>query len=101
MTTENKTLFIPSLEKTSHYIPRTFTGGVTEDAMYDLDIIIDDLKEILRQGDHRLGDKSGIQIWQAAEATIDVTYGEPLSQKGTSTETWATVRFIVTQMIQA
>jgi MoxR-like ATPase len=35
MTTENKSLFIPTLEKTSHYIPRTFTGGVTEDAMYD------------------------------------------------------------------
>ena len=34
-TIETKTLFIPSLEKTSHYIPRTFTGGVTEDAMYD------------------------------------------------------------------
>jgi hypothetical protein len=73
----------------------------SEDAMADLDIIIDDLKEILREGDHRLGDTSGIQVWQAAEATIDVTYGEPLSQKGTSTETWATVRFIVTQMIQA
>jgi len=72
-----------------------------EDAMADLDIIIDDLKEILREGDHRLGDASGIQIWQAAESIIDVTYGEPLSQKGTSTETWATVRFIVTQMIQA
>jgi hypothetical protein len=73
----------------------------SEDAMADLDIIIDDLKEILRAGDHRLGDTNGVQIWQAAEATIDVTYGEPLSQKGTSTETWATVRFIVTQMIQA
>lgn len=73
----------------------------SEDAMADLDIIIDNLKEILRQGSHRLGDESGVQIWQAAEATIDVTYGEPLSQKGTSTETWATVRFIVTQMIQA
>jgi MoxR-like ATPase len=34
-TTENKSLFVPTLEKTSHYIPRTFTGGVTEDAMYD------------------------------------------------------------------
>jgi hypothetical protein len=73
----------------------------SEDAMADLDIIIDDLKEILRAGSHRLGDTDGVQIWQAAEATIDVTYGEPLSQKGTSTETWATVRFIVTQMIQA
>ena len=73
----------------------------SEDAMADLDNIIDDLKEVLRAGDHRLGDASGVQIWQAAEAVIDVTYGEPLSQKGTSTETWATVRFIVTQMIQA
>lgn len=71
----------------------------SEDAMTDLDTIIDQLKEILREGDHRLGDSSGIQIWQAAEPTIDVTYGEPLSQKGTSTETWATVRFTVTQMI--
>jgi hypothetical protein len=33
--TENKSLFIPSIESTSHYIPRTFAGGVTEDAMYD------------------------------------------------------------------
>lgn len=73
----------------------------SKDAMADLDIIIDNLKEILREGDHRLGDASGVQIWQAAEPIIDVTYGEPLSQKGTSTETWATVRFIVTQMIQA
>jgi len=70
-----------------------------EDAMHNLDIIIDDLKEILREGFHRLGDESGVQVWQAAEPAIDVTYGEPLSQKGTSTETWATVRFIVTQMI--
>jgi hypothetical protein len=72
-----------------------------EDAMHNLDIIIDDLKEVLREGFHRLGDESGVQIWQAAEPVIDVTYGEPLSQKGTSTETWATVRFTVTQMIQA
>ena len=73
----------------------------SEDAMTDLDNIIDNLKEILREGDHRLGDKTGIQILQAAEPIIDVTYGEPLSQKGTSTETWATVRFIVTQRIEA
>jgi hypothetical protein len=73
----------------------------SEDAMADLDNIIDDLKEILRAGDHRLGDTNGIQIWQAAEPVIDVSYGEPLSQDGTSTETWASVRFTVTQMIQA
>lgn len=70
-----------------------------EDAMSDLDNTIDDLKELLRDGQHRLGDDSGVLIWQAAEPAIDVTYGEPLSQNGTSIETWASVRFIVTQMI--
>lgn len=72
-----------------------------EDAMADLDNIIDDLKELLRSGAHRLGDESGILVWQAAEPSIDVSYGEPLSQNGTSTETWASMRFTVTQMIQA
>jgi len=71
----------------------------SEDAMASLDIIIDDLKELLREGDHRLGDTSGVLVWQGAEPIIDVAYGEPLSQNGTSTETWATVRFTVTQMI--
>ena len=70
-----------------------------EDAMTDLDQIIDDLKELLRDGQHRLGDDSGIMIWQAAEPDINATYGEPLSQNGTSIETWATIRFTVTQMI--
>ena len=71
----------------------------SEDAMADLDQTIDDLKELLRDGFHRLGDTSGIQVWQAAEPDISATYGEPLSQKGGSTETWATIRFTVTQMI--
>lgn len=73
----------------------------SEDAMDDLDEIVDDLKLLLRGSGHRLGDDSGILVWQGAEPVIDVTYGEPLSQKGTSTETWATMRFTVTQMIQA
>ena len=64
-------------------------------------ITIDDLKELLRDGFHRLGDTSGILVWQAAEPDITATYGEPLSQKGCSTETWATIRFTVTQMIRA
>ena len=34
-TTEHKSLFVPSLEATSHYIPRTFAGGITESQMYD------------------------------------------------------------------
>lgn len=70
-----------------------------EDAMADLDNTIDDLKELLRDGQHRLGDDSGIMIWQAAEPNIDAIYGESLSQDGTSTETWASIRFPVTQMI--
>lgn len=70
-----------------------------EDAMADLDNTIDDLKELLRDGQHRLGDTSGVLVWQAAEPGIQAEYGEPLSKNGTSIETWATIRFIVTQMI--
>lgn len=70
------------------------------DAMDNLDGIIDDLKDKLRS-DHRFGDTSGTLVWQGAEPVIDVSYGEPLSQKGNSIETWASVRFTVTQMIQA
>ena len=73
---------------------------LAEDAMDNLDGIIDDLKDKLRS-DHRFGDTSGTLVWQAAEPVIDVSYGEPLSQKGNSIETWASVRFTVTQMIQA
>ena len=73
---------------------------LAEDAMDNLDGIIDDLKDKLRS-DHRFGDTSGTLVWQGAEPVIDVSYGEPLSQKGNSIETWASVRFTVTQMIQA
>ena len=73
---------------------------LAEDAMDNLDAIIDDLKDKLRS-DHRFGDTSGTLVWQGAEPVIDVSYGEPLSQKGNSIETWASVRFTVTQMIQA
>ena len=71
-----------------------------EEAMNDLDYTIDCLKERLRS-DHNLGDASGILVWQGAEPAIDVAYGEPLSQDGTSTEIWSSMRFIITQMIQA
>ena len=72
----------------------------SEDAMNHLDGLIDNLKDRLRS-DHQFGDPSGTLVWQAAEPVIDVSYGEPMSQNGTSTETWASVRFDVTQMIQA
>lgn len=71
-----------------------------EDAMANLDQTIDNLKEQLRS-DHNFGDPSGIFVWQGAEPTIDALYGEPMSRKGTSVETWASIRFTVTQMIQA
>jgi hypothetical protein len=78
-----------------HSLART-----AEEAMDDFDNVIDNLKNRLRS-DHTLGDPSGILVWQGAEPIIDVAYGEPLSQNGTSTETWASMRFTVTQMIQA
>lgn len=71
-----------------------------EDAMADFDNVIDALKNHLRS-DHRFGDDNGVLVWQGAEPDIDCVYGEPISQKGTSTETWASLRFVVTQMIQA
>ena len=61
---------------------------------------IDNLKARLRS-DHQFGDTSGVLVWQAAEPAIDTSYGEPLSINGNSTETWAVIRFEVTQMIQA
>jgi hypothetical protein len=78
-----------------HSLSRT-----AEEAMDDFDYVIDALKVKLRS-DHRFGDPNGYLVWQGAEPLIDVSYGEPLSQKGTSIETWASMRFTVTQMIQA
>ena len=71
-----------------------------EDAMDDFDKVIDNLKDRLRS-DHQFGDSSGYLVWQGAEPAIDTSYGEPLSNKGGATETWAVIRFDVTEMIQA
>jgi len=71
-----------------------------EDAMADFDRVIDNLKNRLRS-DHQFGDKSGVLVWQAAEPVINTSYGEPMSTNGTATETWAVVRFDVTQVINA
>lgn len=71
-----------------------------EDAMANFDMTVDNLKEKLRS-DHNFGDPSGVLVWQGAEPVIDAVYGEPISQNGTSVETWASLRFPVTQMIQA
>lgn len=69
------------------------------DAMDDFDQVIDAVKERLRNGWHELGENNPDRIWQAAEPGIDVQYGEPLTNEGGATETWAAIRFTVTQMI--
>ena len=71
-----------------------------EDAMENFDSVIDNLKDKLRS-DPRFGDESGTIIWQAVQPNLDVSYGEPLTQNGTYVETWAAVRFVVTEMIRA
>ena len=70
-----------------------------EDAMGDFDQLIDAIKDRLRNGWHELGENDPDLIWQAAEPSIDVQYGEPLTNEGGATETWAAIRFTVTQMI--
>lgn len=82
-------LFVHSLQNNS------------EDVMNDFDAIVDSVKNQLRSGGHRLGLPDGSVIWQAAEPAIDVSYSEPAMNDRGATETWASLDFIVTQMIQA
>lgn len=72
-----------------------------EDAMEDFDNLLDAIQDRLRAGGHTLGNPDPNVIWQAAEPQINVQYGEPLTNDGGATETWAAVRFTVTQMIRA
>jgi hypothetical protein len=72
-----------------------------QDAMEDFDNIIDAVKEQLRSGGHRLGKENGDVIWQAAEPSITVTYGEPKTNDGGAVEIWAGINFIVTQMFRS
>ena len=71
-----------------------------EDCMDDFDATIDGLKDYLR-ADHRFGDTSGVLIWQGAEPAIDVDYSEPSTSERGATETWAVLRFQVTQIYTA
>lgn len=73
----------------------------TVNAMASFDTVIDGVKNQLRGGGHTLGLPDGSVIWQAAEPAISVNYGEPLTNDGGATETWAAIRFTVTQMINA
>ena len=71
-----------------------------EDAMADFDTLVDNIKATLR-ADHRFGDTSGNLVWQGAEPGIDTLYGEPVTSDNGATETFAEIRFDVTEMIQA
>lgn len=73
----------------------------SQDAMDDFDVIVDAVKQKLREGGHRLGQTDGDVIWQAAEPNISVIYGEPQTNEGGATEIWAAITFTVTQMIQS
>jgi hypothetical protein len=72
----------------------------SEKAMDDFDILIDAIKTRLRS-DHNFGDESERYVWQGAEPQINTTYGEPATNDGGATETFAEIQFLVTEMIQA
>lgn len=74
--------------------------NLAENAMTDFDTLIDSIKTTLR-ADHNFGDSTGNLIWQGAEPGIDCLYGEPVTSDNGATETWAQIRFDVTEMIQA
>ena len=71
-----------------------------EDAMTDFDTLVDNIKTTLR-ANHRFGNTDGTLVWQGAEPGIDTLYGEPITSDNGATETFAELRFDVTQMIQA
>jgi hypothetical protein len=71
-----------------------------EDAMTAFDTLIDSLKARLR-ADHNFGDTTSNLVWQGAEPEIRTSYGEPATDKGGATESFAEIQFEVTEMIQA
>jgi hypothetical protein len=71
-----------------------------EDSMADFDTLVDNIKATLR-ADHRFGDTTGNLVWQGAEPAIDTLYGEPVTSDNGATDTFAEIRFDVTEMIQA
>jgi len=71
-----------------------------EDCMDDFDATIDGIKDLLRS-DHRFGDTTGQLVWQGAEPRIEVVYGEPATADRGATDTWAVIRFQVTQIYTA
>jgi hypothetical protein len=71
-----------------------------EEAMTSFDTLIDSIKARLR-ADHNFGDATGNLVWQGAEPEISTSYGEPATNEGGATETFAEIQFDVTEMIQA
>ncbi len=71
-----------------------------EAAMTTFDTLIDSIKARLR-ADHNFGDATGNLVWQGAEPAINTSYGEPATNEGGATETFAEIQFDVTEMIQA
>lgn len=71
-----------------------------EAAMTAFDTLIDSIKTRLR-ADHNFGDTTGNLVWQGAEPVISTQYGEPATDNGGATETFAEIQFEVTEMIQA
>jgi MoxR-like ATPase len=52
-TSTTKTLFVPTLEQTGHYIERTFAGGINETQMYDF--ALENKMNVLLSGDAGTG----------------------------------------------
>lgn len=75
-------------------------GPTAEAAMADFDVLIDSIKERLRE-DHNFGDTTGTLVWQGAEPVINALYGEPNTTEMGATEIFASLEFDVTEMIQA
>jgi MoxR-like ATPase len=63
MTTDTKTLFVPSLASTSHYIPRTFAGNIGEFETFDY--ALEHHLNVLIEGETGTGKTSGVMAYCA------------------------------------
>lgn len=70
-----------------------------EDAMDHFDLTIDNLKNKIR-ADRNLGTNLQV-VWEAGEGELSSVYGEPKVIQGGATEIWGTVRFQLTEMVNA
>lgn len=80
-----------------------FHHSVLPDAVQVMDAFdqtVDEMVAYLRD-DHRFGDPNGTIIWQAAEPSINIDFGEPMKINSGATETWCAIKFIVTEMVAA